>query len=224
MIYGVLERAIRTESPDRVAELVRDTWLEPIANGGSMLRAVYHPLGFTCLPVLRDGVYGVCVHLFGERRAPLRMSVSPFHCHSWDLLSHVLYGAVGNQHVTVVPGSTYRVFDTRTTATGDRLVPTARTVDATAGVPDHWVAGTTYELAAGEFHASTLPGGTPAATVVLGLHHPTRPDLTLGRLDTPEHRLTRRLHSPAETISLARTALDRLAVGAAERLVPTGRP
>ncbi|GAB3973195.1 hypothetical protein V1634_35040 [Plantactinospora veratri] len=224
MNYATLERAIRTGPPDRVAELVRTTWLDPIANGESMLSAVRHPLGFACLPVLRDGAYGICVHLFGERRTPVRLSVSPFHCHSWDLLSHVLYGVVGNQHVTVVPGSTYRVFDTRTTATGDRLVPTARTVDAMAGAPDYWTAGSAYELTAGLFHASTIAGGAPAATVVLGRHHPDRPDLTLGALDTPAHRLTRRLHSRTETISLARTALDRLAVGTADRLVPSGRP
>ncbi|WFE55669.1 hypothetical protein [Micromonospora sp. WMMD712] len=222
MIYATLERAIRSGSPDRVAELVRTTWLDPIANGESTLSAVRHPLGFACLPVLRDGRQGVCVHLFGERRTPVRLSVSPFHCHSWDLLSHVLYGQVGNQHVTVATGSTYRVFDTRTTAGGDRLVPTTRTVDATAGAPEHWAAGSAYELAAGHFHASTVVGGAPAATVVLGLHHPEKPDLTLGALDTPAHRLTRRLHGRAETVSLARTALDRLTRDA-DRLTPAGR-
>lgn len=223
MNYATLERAIRTGPPDRVAELVRTTWLDPIANGESTLRAVRHPLGFTCLPVLRDGVYGVCVHLFGERRTPVRLSVSPFHCHSWDLLSHVLYGEVANRHVTVVRGNTYRVFDTHSTKAGDRLVPTARIVDATASAPDYWTAGTAYELAAGLFHASTVGDGAPAATVVLGLHHPDKPDLTLGGLDTPAHRLTRRLHSRTETVSLARTVLDRLVVGATGRLVPTGR-
>lgn len=223
MIYEVLNQAIRSKSSDQVVELVRKTWLEPIASGESPLCAVRHPLGFTCLPVLRDGIYGICIHLFGERRTPVRMSVSPFHCHSWDLLSHILYGVIGNQHVTVVPGNTYRVFDTRTTASGDRLLPTEQTVDATAGPPDYWTAGTSYELAAGLFHASTVAGRAPAATVVLGLHHPDKPDLTLGALDTPEHRMTRRLHSRAETISLARTALDRLAAVAGDRLVAAGQ-
>ncbi|WP_157756763.1 hypothetical protein [Plantactinospora sp. KBS50] len=224
MTYPMLARAIRSGSPEQVADLVRTCWLDPIANGGSDLRAVHHPLGFTCLPVLRDGAQGICVHLFGERRTPVRLSVSPFHCHSWDLLSHILYGEVGNQNVTVVPGNTYRVFDTRTTATGDRLVPTDDTVDATAGEPEYWAAGEAYELTAGRFHASTVRSAAPAATVVLGLHHPGRPDLTLGGLGTPAHRLTRRLYARTETVLLARTVLDRLAVGAAASLVPAGRP
>nr|WP_240449335.1 hypothetical protein [Streptomyces harenosi] len=65
MDYPALERAARRED---AAEVMRHaaSELRLIASGHSPLRAVRHPLGFICLPVLRDGPHGVCVHVFGN--------------------------------------------------------------------------------------------------------------------------------------------------------------
>src|ERR1700677_1169642 len=64
--------------------------LGPVAAGSSPVRAITHPLGFTCLPLERAGLHGVCVHLWSpwlERVAP---TTSPVHAHSWELTSYAL--------------------------------------------------------------------------------------------------------------------------------------
>ncbi|GIF50184.1 hypothetical protein DFJ67_2989 [Asanoa ferruginea] len=172
------------------------------------VRAVRHPLGFACLPIHRLGAEGICVHVWPPDRAPARLTTSPFHCHSWQLLSQVLYGTVGNQRVHVFEGgSTYRMFTVHSKGEVDELIATDRFVDARAVPAEYWEAGQHYDLPAGEFHASALLPGVAAATVVLGLHDVDRPDLTLGGIDTPSHRVEREFYSDSDCWAIAADVL-----------------
>jgi hypothetical protein len=75
--------------------------LRPVADGGSPVRAVTHPLGFTCLPMERVGPDGVCVHLWSPRIERIAPTTSPIHAHCWQLTSYALFGSLENRLMRV---------------------------------------------------------------------------------------------------------------------------
>ncbi|MEU7277769.1 hypothetical protein AB0A69_03065 [Streptomyces sp. NPDC045431] len=187
--------------------------LREIATGRRRLRAVRHPLGFLCLPLLRSGPDGVCVHLFGEPHGD-DDPVPPLHAHSWELYSHVLYGEVGNVRVRIrddTDAPTHRVFEVRSHPDGvDEIRPTTRLVRGETGPVQTSPAGTTYALGAGEFHTTVVTPGRTAVTLVRGRSLPGGRDLSLGPLDGPPRRTTRRLCGTEDTLHAVRTALGRI--------------
>ncbi|MDH6227023.1 MULTISPECIES: hypothetical protein [Streptomyces] len=211
-MFETLERALLAGAPaDRVGAHARSL-LEEVVSAGGIPRAVRHPLGFLCLPVLREGDRGVCVHLFEEGDAA-EPGVDPHHSHSWDLLSHVLYGAVSNLPVEVGDDPvrpTHRVYEVISGPDGtDEIRPTPRRVRRRAGEPVVFSRGQTYTLPAGLFHASGAPRG-PAATLVLGRTRPGGRDLSLGPLEGRPRRTVRALCDERETVLGARSALRRM--------------
>ncbi|GHE07581.1 hypothetical protein [Streptomyces alanosinicus] len=213
MDYPALERAARRHA---AAELIRhaESELDRIVSGRAALRAIRHPLGFVCLPVLRDGDDGVCVHVFGTPDAEPDHSVPQVHCHSWDLTSTVLYGRLDNRRVDVHddPGEpTHRVFEVLSDPSGvDELRPTPRLVRLRPGARQSSARGQSYTLPAGEFHTSVVPDGRPTATLVLGRTLPGRVDLSLGPPSAPGHRMVRRTCDATQTARIARAALRRI--------------
>ncbi|MEV1062095.1 hypothetical protein [Streptomyces sp. NPDC050263] len=211
MDYPALERAARRGAS---AELMRHAAsdLEEIVSGRRVLRAVRHPLGFVCLPVLRDGAEGVCVHVFGPTDPVL--TDHQVHSHSWELTSTVLYGRLSNRRMEVTEESTqptHRVFEVRSEPSGaDELRPTRRLVRCSPGPEQTSARGQTYALAAGEFHTTVVPDGRPTATLVLGRTLPGRADLSLGPVRAPGHRMVRRMCDAAQTTRIAQAALRRI--------------
>ncbi|WP_246530683.1 hypothetical protein [Streptomyces bathyalis] len=229
MDYDELEHALRDGSAAHVPREAVAGILGEIASGHRELRAVRHPLGFLCLPVVRDGERGVCVHLFGGGSAAGEPAAAGMHAHSWELLSHVLYGHVSNVPVRVTepasapapgpaagpsPGATHRVFEVHSAPDGtDELRPTERLVRSEPG-PEHTsTGGETYTLAAGEFHSTVVRNGEPAATLVLGRTLPGRRDLFLGPVHGPARRTVRRLCGAEDTRRTVRAALRRVHAG-----------
>ncbi|GAB2792870.1 hypothetical protein [Streptomyces daliensis] len=223
MDYDKLEHALRHDPEGAAPAELRASVvgaLEDIASGARPLRAVRHPLGFLCLPLLRDGARGICLHLFesggagGADGAPVEPLAAPMHAHSWELLSHVLYGRVANLPVRVTEDAarpTHRIYEVRSEPGGvDELLPTQRLVRGEPG-PEHTSSGgETYAMAAGEFHATVVAKGSPAATLVLGRSLPGRSDLSLGPLHGDRHRMVRRLCGAGHTERTVRTALRRI--------------
>ncbi|MGW7414271.1 hypothetical protein [Streptomyces sp. NPDC054863] len=187
--------------------------LAEIASGERELPAVRHPLGFLCLPLVRDGARGICVHLFEPGLAP-EPGTSPMHAHSWDLRSHVLYGQVANLLVRTEYGAgrpTHRVFEVHSTPDGtDEIRPTPVLVRSEPGPRRVSSGGESYTLPAGEFHATEVLPARPAATLVLGLARPGCADLSLGPLDGRAGRTARRLCSTGQTVRNVSTALGRM--------------
>jgi hypothetical protein len=188
--------------------------LAQIASGERELPAVRHPLGFLCLPLLRDGDRGICVHLFETGLDP-EPDAAPMHAHSWDLSSHVLYGQVANLLVRTTDGGahpTHRVFEVRSDPDGiDEIRPTSLLVRSRPGPRRISSGGESYTLPAGEFHATLVTPDHPAATLVLGLAKPGGIDLSLGPLDGRAGRTVRRLCDQGQTAKTVRTALGRMA-------------
>ncbi|MFC7643366.1 hypothetical protein ACFQX6_22935 [Streptosporangium lutulentum] len=107
--------------------------LRAIGSGDSPITAVRHPLGFLCLPLERTEEYGVCVHVWSGALPHASSTTSQIHCHSWDLLSHVLYGRVENVRTDVsdsdtTSAATHRIFEVVSEPDGDHIRPTSRTV------------------------------------------------------------------------------------------------
>ncbi|TDD43999.1 hypothetical protein E1286_28000 [Nonomuraea terrae] len=174
--------------------------LEALARPG--LTAVRHPLGFVCLPLERDGGEGVCLHLWSDSLAHAESTTSQIHCHSWDLVSHVLYGQMRNVHVAVTDAgadATHRVFEVVSGADGDRISPTARTVRHATDLVEVFGRGDTYTLPADRFHSSVVPEGGEAATIALGRGRPGSRDLSLGPLGGGPHHVSRQPLDAEET-------------------------
>ncbi|MEU6710940.1 hypothetical protein ABZ897_05610 [Nonomuraea sp. NPDC046802] len=166
------------------------------------VRAVRHPLGFVCLPLEREGGEGVCLHLWSDTLVHAESTTSQIHCHSWDLVSHVLYGQVRNVHAVVTDtrdDATHRVFEVVSAADGDRISPTHRTVRHTTGLVEAFGPGDTYTLRAGRFHSSVVPEGGQAATIALGRGRPGSRDLSLGPLGAGPHHVSRQALDARET-------------------------
>jgi len=195
--------------------------LDEIDAGASTVAAVRHPLGFLCLPVERTGDLGVCLHIWTPEVRAAETTTSPVHCHSWDLVSFVLYGTVRNTRVAVeetalAPGAvaaTHRIFEVASGPDGDELRATPRTVRYAADAEGSSLhrTGDTYTLPAGVFHSTRIENGLDAATVALGRHTPGGGDLSLGPLDAPTHHTHRQRCDPDETARAARRSARLLA-------------
>ncbi|MFD6159283.1 hypothetical protein ACFWF7_29180 [Nocardia sp. NPDC060256] len=184
--------------------------LAGVVDGSSDLLAVRHPLGFLCFPAWRGDGFGICVHVWteGVRAEP---TTSKVHAHSWDLLSTVLYGTVGNEIIEILSAPaqpTHRLFEIQSAADGDLVHATQRLVTYRTRSREDFHTGEVYTLPHGAFHVSDVHG--EAATVVLGEDNRGRPDLSLGTLATTDHWVHRTLCTANETRRAAHTVLAHL--------------
>jgi hypothetical protein len=191
--------------------------LTEIAEGRRQLRAVRHPLGFLCLPVIRAGDDGVCVHVWLADRPPVEATTSPMHSHSWDLLSYVLYGEIHNETLTVEDDPdrpTHRIYEVRSHDDVDEIHATARLVRPATGAVDVHRPGGAYTLRAGHFHVTDVLPGQAAATVALGRMRRGAHDLSLGPVTGHTHVVRRQHCTPGETTTAAQTVTAHLSVPA----------
>ncbi|WP_280445076.1 hypothetical protein [Nocardia brasiliensis] len=208
--YARLRTLLAAEdAANAVRRWARDV-LAGVVDGSADLTAVRHPLGFLCFPVWRGEGLGVCVHVWTEG-GHAEPTTSPMHAHSWDLLSTVLYGTVGNEILEIdsAPACpTHRLFEIQSAADGDLVRATQRLVTYRTRSREEFRAGEVYTLPHGAFHVSDVRGA--AATVVLGEDNRGHPDLSLGTLATTDHWVYRTPCTPTESRSAAQTVLDHL--------------
>ncbi|MEV6861647.1 hypothetical protein AB0M44_11665 [Streptosporangium subroseum] len=184
-----------------------------IGSGDSPVTAVRHPLGFLCLPLERTEEHGVCVHVWSGALPHAASTTSQIHCHSWDLVSHVLYGRVENVRADVsdtTSAVTHRIFEVVSETDGDHIRPTPRTVRCDWGTSEVFGPGQTYTLPAGVFHSSLIPGDGETATIALGRGRPGHSDLSLGPPDLPAHLISRYRCDARETSRIALHAAGHL--------------
>ncbi|MEU8302198.1 hypothetical protein AB0C84_01450 [Actinomadura sp. NPDC048955] len=199
--------------PERVGRILGGV-LDDAAGGRSRVPAVRHPLGFLCLPLERSGDLGVCLHIWTPEVRPAPSTTSPVHCHSWDLLSFVLYGTVRNVRMDVSEASatgTQQVFEVVSQGDLDELRATGRAVHCAPARSSTHRTGESYTLPAGVFHSTLIEDGLDAATVALGRQTPGGGDLSLGPLDVPSHRVRRSRSDHADTLRALRRSARRIA-------------
>lgn len=214
MNYLNLSRAIADGHATETIPLWSADVLRAVAEGRRELRAAVHPLGFICLPVIRDGRCGVCVHAWLPGQPKASPTTSPVHAHSWDLVSYVLFGRLRNDLPHVVgakPGArdVWRVLEIRSRGGTDDIVPTPRLVHRESGESVLIARDDVYTVPAGTFHNSIVDPAEPTVTVMLASTVDGSPDLSLGSPSTPAHRIRRNRRGQAETAALARTIIER---------------
>ena len=181
--------------------------LTDLVPAGDGPRAIRHPLGFYCIPVVRDGPHGVCVHVWdGECDS----SGAPPHSHSWELTSHVLHGTVDNRRIAVTDdpvAPTNRVYAVDSAGDVDRLRATTRLVRWAETEQTTVTAGGVYRLAAGQFHTTVVPAGVQAASLVVARTMTDARDLVVGTVADSSHEMVRHRCDADETAALARLVL-----------------
>jgi hypothetical protein len=218
-VYTEIARGTaRTSLPGWALGVLRD-----ITTGERPIEAVRHPLGFVCLPVERHGPLGVCLHLWSPLLAHAVTTTSQVHCHSWGLVSFVLYGRLDNVVAEIGEGATHRVFEVVSHGDVDEIRATERMVGCIPGAVQTHRAGDVYALPSGVFHSTVIEAGQETATVALGRSPeagrrpgslpgaPISGDLSLGPPATPTHRVSRQRCDAAETVQAARLSAQRLA-------------
>lgn len=214
MRYEEIRREIHAGTAPRTLPAWAGRVLDDVAAGRSSVPAVRHPLGFVCLPVERSGDFGVCLHIWTPEVRPAPSTTSPVHCHSWDLLSFVLYGTVRNVRMDVDEASaevTQQIFEVVSRGDVDELRATGRAVRHSPGRSSTHRTGDSYTLPAGVFHTTLIEDGKDAATVALGRQTPGGGDLSLGPLDTPTHRVHRSRSDQADTARALSRSVRRIA-------------
>ncbi|MET8048980.1 MULTISPECIES: hypothetical protein [unclassified Streptosporangium] len=189
-------RALRDGDTVSLRRWARDTIAE-LCSGRRSIKAVRHPLEFVCLPLRRDGLTGLCLHLWegeGEEVYPV------VHAHSWDLCSYVLSGTVFNEIFEIRDDAArrgHRLYQVDSSDGVDEARFTERFVTSVRERLEEVPEGRVYRLAAGQYHRSGHRGRT--ATVVLGEHRPGVHNLVLGPLDG-ELSTSRRESYPADRV------------------------
>lgn len=211
MRYGELYRRLREGAGFHEVAGWASMTLARIASGDLPVEGVLHPLGFVCLPIERSGGTGVCLHLWSPELPPLPATTSAWHCHSWDLLSLLLYGRLSNVLGEIHDGAELRVFEVLSRDGTDELRATDRTVRVSPSGGGVHAPGGVYALPAGVFHRTVVAG--EAATVALGAERPGGRDLSLGPPGLGGHRVRRRRGGAAQTSRLARRATELLQEG-----------
>jgi hypothetical protein len=216
--YEEIRKEIRAGTAARTlpawAEGVLGGVLDGVAAGRSPVPAVRHPLGFLCLPVERSGDLGVCLHIWTPEVRPAPSTTSLVHCHSWDLLSFVLYGTVRNVRMDIggaSGGTEQQVFEVVSQDGLDELKATGRAVHCSPGASSTHRTGESYTLPAGVFHSTLIEEGKDAATIALGRQSPGGGDLSLGPLDVPTHRVHRSRSDHGDTVRALRRSARRIA-------------
>lgn len=130
--------------------------------------AVWHPTGFLVLSLLRGPEGALRLHVWPEAAREHGTPCWPVHDHVWDLRSHVLCGSVESRRYAVADDERgdavlYAVGYGEGRSSCMRRSP--RRVSVHAEAPRQIAAGERYEVAAGEFHASTVRAGELAATL-----------------------------------------------------------
>jgi hypothetical protein len=204
--------------------------LREVADDSRPVRAVSHPLGFTCLPIERTGPNGVCVHVWSPLVGRAAPTTSAIHAHCWELTSYALFGQLGNTLMALsdavdghagasLPrrpgrsgdeGGPYRVLEVHSANDIDDLVPTSQLVRCVPGPRQVISIGGVYSVPAGVFHATEVAPGAEAATVALGRVVHGVCDRSLGRPDSARHAVRRHQCDAEQTAAAARIVLDRL--------------
>src|SRR5260370_2981766 len=166
MDYLYLSSAITEGRGTETVPLWSVDILRAIGEGRRELRATVHPLGFTCLPVIREGRYGVCVHAWLPGQATADLTTLPVHAHSWDLASYVLFGRLRNDLPHVVAAQSgaadvWRVLEIRSPGDIADIIPTQRLVHCGPGESALNVRDDAYTLPAG-----TLPSSAADPTAL----------------------------------------------------------
>jgi hypothetical protein len=190
--------------------------LDGIGSGTRNFRAVYHPLGFVYVPLIREKDWSLRLHLWLAEETRMTTTFSPYqvHMHTWDLSSYVLHGSLQNQMIDAgqdQDGPQFRVFDIVGHGNESVISPTADVVRASVASTHSVHAGEIYRIPHSRYHTTLNPTGKDMITVALVERVPGTTERALGPLDGNRHTVTRRLCPAKDLAARASKAREVLA-------------
>lgn len=183
--------------------------------GSRTFDAVYHPLGFVYVPLLRARDWTLRLHFWKAGGVPVVGTWRPYmvHMHTWDLYSYVLQGDLVNQVISVEETSRradFRVFEIVGKDRVSTISPTSTTVRASISSEQRVSAGHFYSLPHGQYHTTLNPSGRDIVTAALVVRVPGTMERTLGPLDGQTHDIVRRPCASSELADHAAAAMATL--------------
>jgi hypothetical protein len=200
--------------------------LEELSRHADQFRAVWHPLGFIYVELLRTAKSTLRLHIWlgsSRRRTPSQLLV---HAHTWHLTSHVIAGVLDNSIIQVVSDTTsptHRLFQIEGSTEEDWIQPTSELVAYQVISTERVGKGNRYTIEPGEFHFTEVPEGVLTSTIVLAVRHPGLTERALGEPHVPEHRVSRERCTPDEVTDAAReVALELIGRTSGQRPLGSG--
>ena len=177
----------------------RDAVAEVLVRARAIAEVAWHPTGFVVgkLRITERGV--LRLHVWPETERVYGEPLWPVHDHVFALRSLVLVGRVTSREHDVVEdseGSMRRWAVDYGAVRDSRLVPHGEPVQARTGPSVTTEAGGTYSVEAGRFHASMVPAGQLAATLVATTGTDRRYPFVLGPARGSEPIVVRRVAVP----------------------------
>jgi hypothetical protein len=185
--------------------------LRKIVQGEYRPAAFFHPLGFVYVPLLRRPGWSMRLHLWSSDGPRTPLTTSPYHMHTWDLISYVHTGRLANELVEVTAECQrpeYRVFDIFGDGSQSTLQPTDQLVKARVCGTEEVGAGELYGMPAERYHTTVNVGSEPLITVALMTYVPGTKERTLGPLTGAAHVVPREPCTPSELINAVDCALS----------------
>lgn len=183
--------------------------LDGIASGSRTFRALYHPLEFVYVPLLRGDGWTLRLHIWltdvtsgsslsgGTHGNPLPNKAggnSPYHAHTWDLKSYVLLGDLENQLVhadQTAIDPLLRVYKVVGQGDVDLFERTDAVVRPEIESSERVHEGEMYGMASGKYHTTLNPSGGALVTVAFIERVPGTEEQVLGPLDGASHSYVR---------------------------------
>lgn len=179
-------------------------------------KVTLHPLGFFYFPLKKANGRTLRLHVWHDLHRPVTPGTSPYHTHSWTLLSHVLVGSITNHEPELIVSyhdADYRLYDIGGDSVTDLIEPTSVTVKFLPGTSETYANGETYSMPSGEFHATDCAAGAFAATMCLVESVPGGGEITLGPVKPVRLNETR----GSASIEMVQDVISSLAKHLAER-------
>ncbi len=168
-----------TEELDRLASSIVDdgsgddvfAHLLPLLAPARLSRysATWHPLGFLVVRLGEVSSGQLRLHVWTTQARPTQLPNWPIHTHIFELHSHILVGAVINDWYEVQPGPSgrSRLYEVAYRGTTSTMKASPTYVDCVRTLRKSFVAGASYVVDRGQYHATEVADGRFAATIVV---------------------------------------------------------
>ena len=144
----------------------------------------WHPLGFIVCTLMVEGPWKARLHCWPSGEARPQGEACLIHDHVFDFSSWVLNGEIENVEYEVGPsGRTYAIYATEYMGELSILKKTAQTIQLAVRSSTIQLAGSKYEMQAGQLHESRRIGTAPAVTVLITHNLSMQAPTVVGPLD-----------------------------------------
>lgn len=157
--------------------------------------AIWHPLGFACFVLKREGNRTLRLHVWSPLPGEYTGVGWQVHKHSWSLVSYVLCGSIENCIYVVRPNlhsPTHQLYKIDYKGQVNYLRATGIYVQCVTSQVEHITAGDSYILNPGIYHSARVPTGSVVATIVIATEVDGVDTAVLGEVNSGQYYRTER--------------------------------